>query len=527
VKTVAQFRQEIVDQVFPSGQPEGLDAAHAELFQEGLAEISKWVPCEQEINVNIVAFCKTNYRCGMTILRAPHGVIERVFTIVAKDYCAPIIYRQVDWPAPECFGRQIVGFVGQLAIGSSRLPLGFMEADPANDSKCGRAMAGIWAIHDGNIYIAPWLQSVESVVIEWRGIKTRWSDDDPILNEDQDYKKAVKTYFQFAHERDYGSMERAQEFHNAAIVRNPNATPGQFDLALADLMWACRERTKTRPTHECLPDHRYPRPTVTEWGLPPAPAEPLQVVHIGQFAGDDAAVAALGALARGLGPTVIIGSDFLQIDGPRLYYDGTVGAAFYGFMQPYIGHHGTGAQTNMLWPAVSTLDWDVALADWQAFFPLAKTYYDVCLGNIHLFVLDSDAREPDGIDEASAQAQWLRLKLGLSPAPWKVVMLANNPYSSVNSDPLLQWPFRSWGADMVLSSGATNYERLNVGGLTCIVNGLGGRIPLQPVVTPNAMSVAHYSAGFGVGGISATTKQLTYDLIVADGSTADTITLSK
>ena len=35
----------------------------------------------------------------------------------------------------------------------------------------------------------------------------------------------------------------------------------------------------------------------------------------------------------------------------------------------------------------------------------------------------------------------------------------------------MQWPFKDWGADLVLSGHSHAYERLHVGGLTYIVNG--------------------------------------------------------
>ena len=38
----------------------------------------------------------------------------------------------------------------------------------------------------------------------------------------------------------------------------------------------------------------------------------------------------------------------------------------------------------------------------------------------------------------------------------------------------MQWPYKPWGADLVMSGHVHNYERLIEDGLTYIVSGLGG-----------------------------------------------------
>lgn len=73
---------------------------------------------------------------------------------------------------------------------------------------------------------------------------------------------------------------------------------------------------------------------------------------------------------------------------------------------------------------------------------------------------------------------WLQDALGNSTAPWKVVMLHHAPFSSGTShgsNPRTQWPFQTWGADVVLSGHDHLYERiLKNGGFPYFVNGLGG-----------------------------------------------------
>lgn len=262
MKSVLQLKSEVLVQTFPSGVPENLALPVVDgvispldlLFDEAFAEIAKWVPCEQERNVNVIDFCATYFKCGMTVVEAPHGVISRVYTIANGEWCDPVFYVQQEWPGPECLARNTLiqwttpENTGVLPV----LPLGFKKAEATSDRDAngvivGRGRAGVWAIYDEKVWVALWLQSNEKLVIEWKGLKTRYANDDQV-NDDLDYRKAVKLYVQYGYERDWGDPQRAAKLH----TRIPSGEfIGEFDEALADLIWQCRERTKLRRTEQC------------------------------------------------------------------------------------------------------------------------------------------------------------------------------------------------------------------------------------------------------------------------------------
>lgn len=263
MRTFLSLKTEIRHQIWPSGeaenlkgtQPDGSMGAHDLLFQEALAEISKWVECEQQRNVNVIPFCATHFKCAMTVVTLPKGIIEKVYTVVRDadgndEYCDPVFYEEKAWPAPECLARNLLTqWQSPDTTGLPKLPLGFAKAESTtdrdvNDVLVGRARSGVWAKYDGKIWVGPWIQSNELVVINWRGIKTEWADGD-LVNDAQDFKKAVKLYVQYAHERDYGDINKAATYKN-------RAGSGTFDEALADLIWQCREETKLRAnTPQC------------------------------------------------------------------------------------------------------------------------------------------------------------------------------------------------------------------------------------------------------------------------------------
>ncbi|NUM48748.1 MAG: metallophosphoesterase, partial [Anaerolineales bacterium] len=108
--------------------------------------------------------------------------------------------------------------------------------------------------------------------------------------------------------------------------------------------------------------------------------------------------------------------------------------------------------------------------------PGNERYYDFVKGPIHYFVLDSDPHEPDGRTADSAQALWLQAALANATEPWKVVYFHHPPYSSGvhGNNPEMQWPFKTWGANVVLSGHDHNYEHLIVDNFHYFINGSGG-----------------------------------------------------
>ena len=113
--------------------------------------------------------------------------------------------------------------------------------------------------------------------------------------------------------------------------------------------------------------------------------------------------------------------------------DLNIGLFYHDYIAPYVGRFGCGAARNRFFPALGNHDWMTADArpylDYFA-LPGNERYYDVVWGAVHLFALDSDPSEPDGIKADSAQAAWLKRELAASTARWKIVYMHHAPYSS-------------------------------------------------------------------------------------------------
>jgi hypothetical protein len=159
--------------------------------------------------------------------------------------------------------------------------------------------------------------------------------------------------------------------------------------------------------------------------------------------------------------------------------------------------------------------------------PGNERYYDFVRGSIHFFVIDSDKHEPDGFTETSKQGQWLKNALADSDSPFNIVYFHHSPYSSGNegSSTHMRWPFKEWGADLVLAGHDHVYERLSEDGLTYIVNGAGAR-PADFEDTISG-SIVRNNSDAGALLIQANDFALTLQYQVLSGRVVDTITLGR
>jgi tartrate-resistant acid phosphatase type 5 len=230
--------------------------------------------------------------------------------------------------------------------------------------------------------------------------------------------------------------------------------------------------------------------------------------------------------------------DFIITVGDNNYPDGqaetideNIGQYFHEFIFPYGGEYGKGSETNRFFPTLGNHDWTTNGA--QPYFdyftlPGNERYYDFTWGPVHLFALDSDSREPDGVGLSSVQASWLVEKLDTSSSPWKIVYMHHPPYSSSGDGSIswAQWPFASWGVDAVISGHSHVYERLNVDGFPYFINGLGGGVRYE-FDTPVPGSQFRFCDDYGAMFITAGVDWIYFEFITRDNIVIDTYYMEK
>ncbi|GBD09957.1 Alkaline phosphatase [Candidatus Thermoflexus japonica] len=263
---------------------------------------------------------------------------------------------------------------------------------------------------------------------------------------------------------------------------------------------------------------------------PAPPPERVRFAVIGDYGQAGPPAEAVARLVRSWNPDFIVTTgDNNYPRGEARTMDANIGRYYHMFIAPYRGRYGPGADRNRFFPALGNHDWATAGA--RAYFdyfslPGNERYYDVRWGPVHLFVLDSDPHEPDGITASSRQAHWLEAQLQTTDAPWRLVILHHPPYSSGlhGPTPALQWPFAAWGVTAVLAGHDHVYERIERDGILYFVNGLGGHPARYPFRTPIPGSRVRYREQYGAMRVEADACRIVFQFIAIDGRLIDTAT---
>jgi hypothetical protein len=122
----------------------------------------------------------------------------------------------------------------------------------------------------------------------------------------------------------------------------------------------------------------------------------------------------------------------------------------------------------------------------------------------------------------------LKSALASSVSAWKIVYLHYPPYAtSIYERPLQRWPFREWGADIVIAGHSHIYERIMVDGYPYIVNGLGGRNLEQPGVPRLPESELYFNADYGAMLCEASVDRLLMRFVTWQLKTVETFVMDK
>jgi hypothetical protein len=256
----------------------------------------------------------------------------------------------------------------------------------------------------------------------------------------------------------------------------------------------------------------------------------VQFAVLGDFGNAGSGEAAVARMVKSWRPEFLLTTgDNNYPEGAAETIDANIGQYFHEFIAPYKGAYGPGASENRFFPSLGNHDWMTPGA--QPYFdyftlPGNERYYDFVRGAVHFFAIDSDFNEPDGITAGSKQARWLKQRLSESTTRWQVVYMHHPPYSSGRhgSTPAAQWPYKEWGADLVLAGHDHTYERLLVEGLPYVVIGLGGR-SIYPFLHNAIGSQVRYNQTLGALRFAANDQGLVYYFINVEGKRIDALQL--
>jgi tartrate-resistant acid phosphatase type 5 len=259
---------------------------------------------------------------------------------------------------------------------------------------------------------------------------------------------------------------------------------------------------------------------------------------IGDFGMGNQAESDVANLLKSWNPDFVITvGDNNYPDGEASTIDRHIGYDYHQFIKPYTGIYGTGSQdANRFWPVPGNHDWNASnLQPYRDYFALPNNeyYYNILIGDIELFMIDSDDHEPDKNSYSSVQGSWMKEKILSSTAKWKIAVFHHAAYSSDNnhgSASIMQWPFEDWGIHAVLSGHAHTYERIlrddnsNGDSLVYFVNGLGGANKYE-FTTPIAGSIVRYNSDWGAMKVSETQDELLFQFFTRTGILIDSYSI--
>ena len=171
-------------------------------------------------------------------------------------------------------------------------------------------------------------------------------------------------------------------------------------------------------------------------------------------------------------------------------------------------------------------------------------YRHVVHPDLEIFCLNSNLRplpasEVAWADEGRRRAaalhaemrDWLRRALASSRARFRLVFFHHPPHSTAQHDApatWMRWPYRAWGADLVVSGHQHCYERVQRDGMTYVVNGLGGHSWIYDNLrcAPVTGSQARFNARHGAMLLRANATALRGAFFDVEGVLVDEFTLA-
>lgn len=175
--TYEELIDEVIAQAFPEGYASNLLSVFEKRVLDGLIEAQRWVPYLKQRQTRLYGFASTVYRQGTTAICKPAGRVKRLTTFNSRTLKDAVYY-------DPCSREDIDRLVAQRARAvpypdAVQAGFGFFNASAVTD-KGWRAERGIFCIDDDEIIVLPHIESTERIMVEWRGSKTAFEDEDEV-----------------------------------------------------------------------------------------------------------------------------------------------------------------------------------------------------------------------------------------------------------------------------------------------------------------------------------------------------------
>jgi hypothetical protein len=248
--TFELFVSDISRTIFPEGEAENLQANHRKYITDALIDLQQKVPCLRTQHRDRISMADTFTECEASVYSAPRGFIAQIYAVTQDNCCAKRYFQPIDWDEMEQIlkdnqncGRLITptyyyyddgyGYVDYPDYGCPY----YADSSGATDLRF-RPSVSFSAMKDGQLYLFPWLQSNEVLVIEWDGIKRSWKDTDEVQF-DREVQDAVEHF-----------LDRRSATREDCDIQRIQLAQSDYDTLVAKQIWQCRkERRIERRQH--------------------------------------------------------------------------------------------------------------------------------------------------------------------------------------------------------------------------------------------------------------------------------------
>lgn len=251
--TYAEFEDAVIEQVFPeSEEAENLRGNHSAYILDAVIKIQQRVKYWQQHHFEYVPYSSTFWNCGGSAFSAPRGFIKSLRVIENDDECTKVIYTPVTPEAMAClmvapqacncamdvpsgtYYTEAYGDVDYPDVGQ-----GFMYPDATTDKPC-RALDGSFTLQDCMIYIWPHIQSNETAILEWSGLKRLFAADDEVTF-DREFQEAVEDYVR---SRSAALQDKEEDYSKARLA--------DFNNKIGDMIFQHLEETTLPQAGTCF-----------------------------------------------------------------------------------------------------------------------------------------------------------------------------------------------------------------------------------------------------------------------------------
>jgi hypothetical protein len=515
MKTFLDFITGLRAEIWPAGEANTLKAVHTQYFRAAMIDLQKWVPCLASHNTTQYPFCGTYWEDAKTVFDQPNGIIRRLFTVANDDWRDKVHLWSSNFHEIECWAKALWD---ADTPATESIQQGFYNASKNTDTKFERARTGIWAINRRRVYVAPYIQSNEIVVVEWDGVNQVWADTDGVNTAwwTIDVQEAIKWYVKWQHE---------YNFSDVALGRQCEA---MYKEKLSDLIWECREKTKQQENDPTCPGQNQNQflqtDEITDDEVPTVSSE-FENCFVADFGVLGTPLDDVAGIINGLAPkNLILGGDTT--------YDGADPEAILAkFTTPEKKWFVPG---NHDWDHDSTLQVFKDIYDYNG---SNGRYYTFVDGPVQYFIISTDPREEDvTYTDANTlitgpMVDWLSAMLALSTARWKIVIGHHAPYTSdENNTPGNRWirlNYKAMGADAYIGGHAHNAEEIRVSDFPYITCGLGGASIRNFGAATDGTIVNQYNSDFSFLKLRATCSSFKAILTDRTGAEVYTTELTK